>query len=94
MWRWRENRKAKTERIQTIGGFFPWATLCGKEMRFGKVVLGSELAQHSLVWLVAERTHVGNAVFRTEMPRIWKDFWGQVGCLQLITPRKTDGSGQ
>lgn len=65
-----------------------------KEMRFGKVVLGSELAQHSLVWLVAERTHVGDAVFRTEMPRIWKDFWGQVGCLQLITPRKTDGSGQ
>lgn len=63
-------------------------------MRFSKVVLGSEAnpkrAQHSLVRLVAERTHLGDAVSRAEMPRIWKDFWGQAGCLQLITPRKTE----
>lgn len=30
------------KRAQTIGGFFPWADLCEKEIQHAKVVVGSE----------------------------------------------------
>lgn len=30
------------ERAQTIGGFFRWPNLCGKEIQHVKVVMGSE----------------------------------------------------
>lgn len=66
------------KRAQTIGGFFPWADLCGKEIQHVKVVVGSEAKPSTVspaqLWPTCdERTHLGDAIPSVEMFTVWKE---------------------